>query len=88
MFKTFKDEGIAHFGLMIFQENKVIFKEESASERDKQKVALLMAQNFANLVKKKLFYTEYNVKNTSFSILILTFVKLTKSKIFKPQISP
>ena len=36
--------------IIIFQENKVVYLEENASERDKQRVALLMAQNFAELV--------------------------------------
>ena len=60
-FLWLKREGIPQYGLIIFQENKVVFLEESASERDKQRVALLMAQNFAEIVfKKDLLVCDFN----------------------------
>ena len=50
MFKK-KSDGIPHYGQIIFQENRVSFKAQSESERDRQRVALLMAKNFAELVE-------------------------------------
>jgi hypothetical protein len=32
------------------KENKILFKQETASERDKQDIALLLAKNLAELV--------------------------------------
>jgi hypothetical protein len=41
---------VPHFGLPIFKENKILFDESSASERDKQEAALLIAKNLAEFV--------------------------------------
>lgn len=43
--------GIGHFGLPIAEEDAILFKKESASEKDKQQSALLMAKMFAEFVR-------------------------------------
>lgn len=39
-----------HFGLPIFRENEVLFKKSSASERDLQRIALLIAKQLSEFV--------------------------------------
>jgi hypothetical protein len=49
-FKFPKIEAGAHYGLPIFEEDKILFKNKTASERDKQTAALLIAKTFAQFV--------------------------------------
>ena len=71
MGKTFKDflfnklkvASIAHFGLPIFRENAILFDVETASEREIQKIGLLVAEELASFWfgKKKFFCCSTNV---------------------------
>ena len=46
-----KIDAVPQYGLLVFKENKIIFKQQTASERDKQEIALLLAKNLAELVR-------------------------------------
>lgn len=41
---SFQNDAVPHWGLPIFAENKILMKEGSASERNKQDAALLIAK--------------------------------------------
>lgn len=49
-------DAVPHFGLPIFREEKVLFKLNSASERDLQDTALLIAKQLAEFVRLIIFY--------------------------------
>jgi hypothetical protein len=44
-------DAVPQYGLLVFKENKILFNQQSASERDKQEIALLLAKNLAELVR-------------------------------------
>lgn len=46
----FKVDAVAHYGFPIFEEDKLLFKLTTASEKDKQTIALLIAKTFAEFV--------------------------------------
>lgn len=44
-------DSIAHHGLPIFQESKILFKSNAVDERTKQTIALLIGKTFSEFVK-------------------------------------
>lgn len=44
---TYEVDAVSHYGLPIFSENKIIFRDETVSERNKQTIALEMARVLA-----------------------------------------
>ncbi len=44
-------DGIPHFGLPIFKENKILYTNTSVGERELQGYALLMAKIFSEFVR-------------------------------------
>lgn len=52
-----KVDGIGHFGLPIIQEEKILLYSSSASARDEQDVALLLAKVFAEFVRHFDFFS-------------------------------
>jgi hypothetical protein len=47
----YPDDAVPHHGLLLFRENRLLFNEKTASERDKQTIALLIAKQFSEFVK-------------------------------------
>ena len=43
-------DAVPHFGLPVFRENKILFDLETASERDLQEIALLIAKQLSEFV--------------------------------------
>ncbi len=56
----------SQFGLLVIQEDKILFNEKQASERDKQNVALILAKNLAELVENKFFINSI-IENNRFN---------------------
>jgi len=43
-------DAVPHFGLPVFRENKILFDLDTASERDLQEIALLIAKQLSEFV--------------------------------------
>lgn len=55
VFLIIKVDAVAHYGFPIFEEDKILFKKTTSSERDLQTTALLIAKIFAEFVIFQLF---------------------------------
>ncbi len=60
MFK--KTESISHLGLIVYQEDKILYTRSETSQRDQQRIALSIAKNLAKNVWK--------IANTIISIVL------------------
>lgn len=47
-------DAVAHYGFPIFEEDKLLFKWTTASEKDKQNIGLLVAKVFAEFVRNQI----------------------------------
>jgi hypothetical protein len=47
---NYPDDAVPHWGLPIFKETKLLFKESSVTEAVKQRIALLIAKQFTEFV--------------------------------------
>jgi hypothetical protein len=52
----YHDDGVAHWGIPIFKETKLLFKNTTVTELVKQRIALLISKTFAEFVSLYIYY--------------------------------